>query len=129
MLHHVYECPKSQYVWRVAEAILNQAGETVYIDAEHAIFGFTDQDPNNPVNTMILFIKRFLYTCKFSGANPTVNTLLKQIKEVCKIQTIKNKALKTEYPGWCRLEKYLNNVWPASVHEELGRFGTRNHTN
>ncbi|MCP3680889.1 MAG: hypothetical protein GY782_11805, partial [Gammaproteobacteria bacterium] len=40
VLHHVYECPKSQYVWRITEAILNQAGETVYIDAEHAIFGF-----------------------------------------------------------------------------------------
>merc|ERR1712082_143668 len=64
VLLHVYECPKSQYVWRITETILNQAGETVYIDAEHATFGFPDQDPNNPVNTVILFVKRFLYTCK-----------------------------------------------------------------
>ncbi len=114
-------------MWTITEAILNQAGKTVYIDAEHAIFGFIDQDPNSPVNTMILFVKRFVYTCKFSGANPNANTLLKQIKEVCKIQTIKNRALNQDYPGWSKLEKYLNNVWPATVHEELGRFGTRSY--
>ncbi len=105
--------------------ILNQAGQTIYIDAEHAIFGFPDQNPNNPVNTMILFVKRFLYSCKFTGVNPNVNTLLRQIKEVCKIQLIKNTELKTEFPGWTRLDSYLSSVSPASVHEELGTFGKK----
>ena len=102
MLHQVYECPKSQYVWRILEVILNQAWQSIYIDSEHAIFGFPDQNPNNPVNTMILFVKRFLYSCKFTGIIPNVNTLLRQIKEVCKIQLIKNIELKTEYHGWTR---------------------------
>ena len=125
IIHHVYECPKSQYVWRILEVILNQAGQTIHIDAEHAIFGFPDQNPNNPVNTMTLFVKRFLYSCKFSGVIPNVNTLLRQIKEVCKIQQLKNSELNTEFPGWTRLESYLNSVWPASVHEELGTFGKK----
>merc|ERR1712082_295500 len=125
ILHHVYECPKSQYVWRILEVILNQAGQTIYIDAEHAIFGFPDQNPNNPVNTMILFVKRFLYPCKFTGVNPNVNTLLRQIKEVCKIQLIKNTELKTEFPGWIRLNSYLSSVSPASIHKELGTFGKK----
>ena len=56
-------------------------------------FGFPDQNSNNPVNTMILFVKRFLYSCKFSGTNPNVNTLLRQVKEVCKIKIIKNEEL------------------------------------
>merc|ERR1712082_319613 len=125
ILHHVYECPKSQYAWRILEKILNQAGHTIYIDAEHAIFGFPDQNPNNPVNTMILFVKRFLYSCKFTGTNPNINVLLKQIKEECKTQLIKNHELNTEFPGWDRLDRYLNNVWPSSVHEELGIFGRK----
>ena len=106
--------------------VLNQAGHTIHIDAEHAIFGFLDENPNNPVNKMILFVKRFLYSCKFSGVIPNVNTLILQIKEVCKIQLIKNKELNTEFPGWTKLESYLNRVWPASVHEELGTFGEKN---
>ena len=105
--------------------ILNQAGQTIYIDAEHTIFGFPDQNPNNPVNTMILFVTRFLYSCKFTGINPNVNTLLRQIKEVCKIQLIKNKELKTEFHGLTKLESNLSSVWPASVHEELGTFGKK----
>jgi hypothetical protein len=94
--------------------ILNQAGQKFVIDAEHAIFGFPEQNPNNPVNTIILFVKRFLYSCKFAGITPNVNTLLRQTKEVCKIQL---------FPGWKRLENYLNKVWASSVHEELGLFG------
>ena len=125
ILHHVYECPKSQYVWRILEVILNQSGQTVHIDAEHAIFGFPDENPNNPVNTMILFVKRFLYSCKFSEVIPNVNTLLRQVKEVCKTQLLKNTELGTEFPGWNRLDCYLNSVWPASVHEELGTFGQK----
>merc|ERR1712082_319969 len=125
IIHHVYEWPKSQHVWRILVVILNQAGHTIYIDAEHAIFGFPDQNPNNPVNTMILFVKRFLYSCKFSGINPNINILLKQIKDVCKIQLIKNTELSTEFPGWNRLDSYLSNVWPASVYEELGTFGRK----
>ena len=128
ILHHVYECPKSQYVWRILEVILNQSGQTVHIDAEHAIFGFPDENPNNPVNTMILFVKRFLYSCKFSGVNPNVNTLLRQVKEVCKIQLLKNSELGIEFPGWTRLNCYLDSVWPASVHEELGTFRTKNNS-
>ena len=123
VLHHVYECPKSQYVWRIMEAILNHAGETVYIDAEHAIFGFPDQNPNNPTNTMILFAKRLLYTCKFSGVNPNINTVLRHVKEVCKIQILKNKGLGIKFPSWERMEKYLNFTWPADIHNELGSFG------
>ena len=123
VLHHVYECPKSQYVWRILETILNQAGETIYIDAEHAIFGFPDQNSNNPVNTMILFAKRFLYTCKFSGVNPNINTILRQVKEVCKIQILKNKELNLKFPSWEKMENYLNYTWPATIHSELGGFG------
>ena len=73
--------------------ILNQAGQTIFIDAEHAIIGFPEQNPNNPVSTMILFVKRFLYSSEFAGITPNVNTLLKQIEEECKIQLIKNKEL------------------------------------
>ena len=122
ILHHVYECPKSQNDWRILKVIPNQAGQTIFIDAEHAIFGFPEQNPNNPDSTMILFVKWFLYTIKFAGITPNVNTLLRQGKEVCKIQIIKNKQLKTEFPGWIRLENYLNKVWPSSAHEELGLF-------
>merc|ERR1712244_155825 len=111
--------------WRILEVILNQSGSTIHIDAEHAIFGFPDENPNNPVNTMILFVKRFLYSCKFSDVIPNVNTLLRQVKEVCKIQLLKNTELETEFPGWNRLDCYLNSVWPASVHEELGTFGQK----
>ena len=100
VLHHVYECPKSHYVWKKLETILNHAGETIFIDKEHAIFGFPDLNPNNPVNTMILFTKRFLYTCKFSEVNPNVNTILRQVKEVCKIQILKNKELGLKFPSW-----------------------------
>ena len=128
VLHQVYECPKSQYVWRILEVILSQTGQTIYIDAKHAIFGFPDQNPNNPVNIMILFVKKFLYTCKFAGISPDINTLLRQIKEVCKIQLIKNAELKTEFSGWTRQESYINSVWPASVHEELGTFGKKNNS-
>merc|ERR1712082_177855 len=113
------------YAWRILEVILNQAGHTIFIDAEPAIFGFPDQNPNNSVNTMILFVKRFLYSCKFNGTSPNINILLKQIKEVYKTQLIKNQELNTEFPGWDRLDCYLNNVWPASVHEELGIFGRK----
>ena len=119
VLHHIYQCPKSQYVWRILETILNQAGETIYIDAEHAIFGFPDQNPNNPVNTMILFVKRFLYTCKFSSDTPNINTILRQIKEVCKIQIIKNKELNLKFPSWEKIDSYLGQTWPASIHAKL----------
>ena len=118
VLHHVYECPKSQYVWKILETILNQAGETIYIDAEHAIFGFPD-----PVNTMILFVKRFLCTCKFSGVNPNINTILRQVKEVCKIQIPKNKELNVKFPSCEKMENNLNHTWPATIHSELGGFG------
>merc|ERR1712244_62376 len=114
--------------WRILEVILNQAGATIHIDAEHAIFGCPDENPNNPVNTMILFVKRFLYSCKFSGVNPNVNTLLRQVKEVRKIQLLKNSELDIEFPGWTRLNSYLDSVWPASVHEELGTFRTKNNS-
>ena len=119
VLHHIYQCPKSQYVWRILETILNQAGETIYIDAEHAVFGFPDQNPNNPVNTMILFAKRFLYTCKFSEVNPNINTILRQIKEVCKIQIMKNKELDLKFPSWEKIDSYLSQTCPASIHAEL----------
>ena len=79
--------------------IPNKAGQTIFRDAEHAIFGFPEQNPNNPVNTMILF----LYSYKFAEITPNVNTLLRQIKEVCKIQLIKRKELNNEFPGWKRL--------------------------
>ena len=95
-------------VWRILEAILNQAGETIFIEAEHAMFGFPEQKPNNPVNTMILFTKRILCSCKFSGIIPNVNTLLRQVKEVSKVQIIKNQKLGIKYPSW-----------PATVYEEL----------
>ena len=101
--------------------IINQAGQTIFIGAEHTIFGFPEQNPKNPVNTMILFVKRVLYSIKFAGIIPNVKS--RQIKEVCKIQLIKNKELNIEFPGWKRLENYLNKVWPSSVHEELGLFG------
>ena len=55
--------------------------------------------------------------------NMHLNTLLRQIKVVCKIQLIKNEELNIEFPGWKMLENYLNKVWPSSVHEELGLFG------
>ena len=99
VINHVYECPKSQYVWRILQTILNQAGETIYIDAEYAIFGFPDQNSNNLVNSMILFVKRFLYTCKFSRVNPNINTILRQVKEVCKIQILKNKGIISSSPA------------------------------
>ena len=102
--------------------ILNQAGQTIFIDAKHALCGFPEQNPNNPVNTMILFVKRFLYFCKFAGITPNVNTLLRQIKGVCKIELIKNKELNIKFPGWKRLACYLNKVWPSSVNEELDLF-------
>ena len=93
VLHHIYESPKSKYVWRILEVILNQAGETIFINAEHAMFEFPEQRPNNPVNTLILFTKRFLYSSKFSGFIPNNNTLLRQVKEVTKVQIIKVKSL------------------------------------
>ena len=67
---------------------------------------------------MILFVKRFLYSRKFAGITPNINTLLRPIK-------IKNKEINIEFPGWIKLESYLKSVWPASVHEELGSFGKK----
>ena len=34
----------------ILEVILNQAGHTIFIDAEHAIFRLTEQNPDNPIN-------------------------------------------------------------------------------
>ena len=68
---------------------------------------------------MILFAKRFLYTCKFSGVTPNNNTILRQIKEVCKIQIIKNKELNLKFPSWEKIDSYLGQTWPASIHAKL----------
>ena len=72
---------------------------------------------------MIIFAKRFFYTCKFSGVNPNINTILRQVKEVCKIQILKNKELNLKFPSWEKMENFLNHTWPATIHSELGGFG------
>ena len=35
------------------------------------------------------------------------------------MQLIKNMDLNIEFPGWKRLENYLNNVWPFSVQNNF----------
>ena len=47
----VYVCLESSKV------ILNQDCETIYIDAENDMFEFPDQNPNNPINNIILLTK------------------------------------------------------------------------
>ena len=70
-----------------------------------------------------MYLSHNIYT--FSEINPNINTMLRQVKEVCKIQILKNKELGLKFPSWEKMEKYLNFTWPADIHNELGVFGRK----
>ena len=106
VIHLFYECPKVEKMWKTLQKWIKYF-MNVNINITKEIIFLNNYSGKNkqPVNTLILISKRFIYVKKFTEKQLSFCTLLAEINHIRKIERItayQNNRMKKHQQKWGR---------------------------